>query len=457
MVDEITNFATALQYEQVPREVVHQVKRLMIDGLGCALGGFNSDTAQIGRDIAAEVAVTRGGATILGTDQKTPPDLAAFANGIATRYLDFNDTYLSKDICHPSDQIAPVLAAAEAVGAHGREVIVGIVLAYEVHCRLCDAANILTRGWDQGTYGGLASAVAAARVMGLGRLEMAEALRLSATANLSLAATRFETVSMWKGAAMAFASRNSVFATLLARRGMTAPSRAFEGRTGFFEVISGPLQLNPFRDRDAPFRVMESRMKRFPGGYHSQAAIEAALEVRPKLGSLDDIGPITLETYDTAVKHMAGDPQKWVPTTRETADHSLPYLISVALSCGTVGVEHFEERYLSDPVLKTLIRKVEVKATEECNAVSPRGTLNILRVMRVDGKQHTARVLYHRGHPENPMSDEEVEAKFRHLATSVLDSKQIDAVLKNLWRLEDVSSVGGLMAELQVQRARRGI
>lgn len=450
LTEQITAFAASLSPRRVPREAAHHVKRFAIDSLGCGIAALGADTVRTAREQALSVPVGEGGATILGTDRRTSGDLAAFANGTAVRYLDFNDTYLGRDVCHPSDHIAPVLAAAEAAGTDGRRAILGILVAYEVHGALCDARNVRARGWDQGTYGGIASAAAAATAMGLGAREMREAIRISTASNLSLAGTRFGTVSMWKAAATSFATRNSVLAAMLARRGMTGPARIFEGRGGFFEAVSGPLEIRLPKDLDDGLRVAQSRIKAFPSGYHSQAAIEAALAVRPRVGPVQEIREIALETYDDAVEFMAGDPEKWAPATRETADHSLPYVIAVALVHGDVALEHFEDRRLADPLVGQVIRKVTVKATEECNQAAPEGTLAILRVTTADGRAHTERVLHHRGHPRNPMSDAEVEDKFRRLVRGSLSPAQADAALAGLWRLEELNRVGDLMALFRV-------
>lgn len=195
---------------------------------------------------------------------------------------------------------------------------------------------------------------------------------------------------------------------------------------------------------------MRSRIKRFPSGYHSQAAIEAALDIRARVGPVERIKTIALETYDDAVEIMAGDPEKWAPATRETADHSLPYVLAVALVHGAVDLEHFEDRHLADRRLRELMRKISVTATEECNRSSPEGNLSILHVVGGDEQTHTARVLYHRGHPRNPMSDGDVEAKFRRLAGAALAPAQLDTALESLWRLETLSTVPELMARLEV-------
>src|SRR5207237_7584565 len=119
-----------------------------IDSLGCALGAWKAEPCRIARTVAAAYRATSSGATLLGMTHRTPPDWAAFANGCLVRYLDYNDTYLSKEPAHPSDNIPAALAVAEAWGASGKDFITAIVIAYEIQCRLCDASSVRARGWD---------------------------------------------------------------------------------------------------------------------------------------------------------------------------------------------------------------------------------------------------------------------------------------------------------------------
>ena len=147
LAHQLADYACALRFEDLSKEVVHEVKRRVIDSLGCALGAWNEEPCVIARRVASDFSAKHG-STIIGTDHKAPPDWAAFANGCCIRYFDYNDTYLSKEPAHPSDNISAALAVAESVGASGRELITAIALAYEVQCRFCDAASIRARGWD---------------------------------------------------------------------------------------------------------------------------------------------------------------------------------------------------------------------------------------------------------------------------------------------------------------------
>lgn len=446
IVEQLSAYSAGLRYEDLPGEVVRQTKRLIIDTLGCALGGAASAPAKIARDIAGTVTSTRP-ATLMVSGQRTSPDLAAFANGVMIRFLDFNDGYTSTgESGHPSDSIAAVLAVAELMGRSGKDVITATVLAYEVFCRICDQADLKPLGFDHVTVGGMASTAAAARLLGLPEKQTAEAFNLGIAPNIALYQTRIGNVSMWKGCAYANASRNAVFAAMLAARGMTGPSPVFEGVGGYFKAVTGaPFSLAALGGRGHPFKIMECSIKRFPLGQYSQTVVQAALEVRDKIGSADEIAEVRIQTVTAAVRLMAGDPEKWAPATRETADHSMPYTVAVALIHGTVEERHFEDEYLRDPDIRALAKRIKVEVSEEANRRMPHAMLCDLKLVTKSGMTHAAVVEYHKGHWKNPMSDAEVEAKFRGLARNVLVPAQSDRLLENLWEVEDLADAGEIV------------
>jgi len=201
------------------------------------------------------------------------------------RYLDYNDGYTSKESGHPSDAIAAVLSPAEVVHADGKAVLTAIVLAYEVFCRLCDAVCVRDHGFDHVTLGVLASAMGAAKIMGLSREHTAQALNLALAPNLALYQTRIGDVSLWKGCAFANASRNAVFAVQLAAMGMTGPAPVFAGAGGFFRALSeAPFTLAPCGGPTTPFKILECTIKRFALGLYSQRLEAGRSEIAANLG-----------------------------------------------------------------------------------------------------------------------------------------------------------------------------
>ncbi len=467
LADRLAHYSRNLCFDDLPPAVVHEVKRRVLDSLGCAFGAWHSPPCRIARRLAASVKVPNG-ATLWGTNHTTLPDLAAFANGALVRYLDFNDTYLAQEPAHPSDNIAAVLAVGETARASGQRVIQAIALAYEVQCRFCDAAALRPRGWDHVTYGPFSSALAAAKVMKLSEAQTLQAVNLAGVANVALRQTRVGDLSMWKACAFSNAARNGVFAAMLAQQGMTGPSPLFEGEKGFMKLVSGPLDLPAFGGErgQAPalggsqspsFKILDTYIKHYPVEYHAQTAVEAALVLREELLKAEGtdacagITDIEIGSYDVAIEIIGRDPEKWRPQTRETADHSFPYCVAVALLDGTVTFRSFDNKRLADPILHELMQKVRVVQQPDFIGRYPHAMPTRVSIRTKAGKDYAHQVDHPLGHPKNSMSDQEVEDKFRRLASRTLDRTRVAKVIDLVWKLDQVKDVGTLMPLLKVR------
>jgi len=462
LAERLARYAQNLSYDDLPDVVVHEVKRRVLDSLACALGAWTAPPCRISRQLAQSVKVSHG-ATLWGTGHRTLPDLATFANGALVRYLDFNDTYLAKEPAHPSDNIAAVLAAGEAVHASGKRVIQAIALAYEVQCRLCDAAALRPRGWDHVTYGPFSSALASAKVLKLSDAQTLHAINLAGVANIALRQTRVGDLSMWKACAFSNAARNGMFAAMLAQRGMTGPSPIFEGEKGFMPLVSGPLDLPLFGSERGPsgpvtFKILDTYIKRYPVEYHAQTAVEAALAVREDLlkkegdDALEGIAGIEVGSYDVAIEIIGRDPEKWCPRTRETADHSFPYCVAVALRDGKVTLHSFDSKRLIEPTLHELMAKLRVVPQPEFVGRYPEAMPTRITVRTRAGNTYVHQVDYPLGHPKNPMSDRQVEDKFRLLARGRLDQRRINKVVDVAWKLDRLKDISALMPLLKTNR-----
>ncbi len=376
--------------------------------------------------------------------------MAAFANGVMVRYLDWSDSYISRGSGHPSDMIPAVLALAEPLQADGRTVITAIVLAYEVFGRLCDAAAFAPRGWDQGIFSIVGSACGAAKVLGLDREATSHAISLAVVPNLPLGVTRVGPLSMWKGCAVANATRAAVFAAQLAQEGMTGPSEPFAGPRGLWEQAFGkPITLDRFGGGGETFRIMATSFKAFPAQIHTQGPIELALELRP-LVPVAEIDSIRVHTYQAAVPSVAAEPQLWDPQSRETADHSLPYVLAVALRDGALSPTSFSDDRVRDPSLRPLMAKVTALEVPDSTRRFPEEMSCRLEITSVRGETFAAETRYPKGFRRNPLSDAEVEAKFRQLADGLLSEAQCSATLRTIWSLESAPNLGPLLEGLVV-------
>ncbi len=453
IAEQLAHFSHKISYPYFSKAVVHEAKRRLMDTLGCALGGWRSEPSKIARKMGSRVKLKEG-ATLLGTTIKTTPDLAAFANGTTMRYLDYNDTYLSKEPAHPSDNISAALAVAELVNANGKQLIEAIVIGYEIQCRLCDAAALRPRGWDHVTYGPFSTALLASKLWKLSEEKTVHALGLAGNSNNALRQTRVGHLSMWKGVAFANAARNGVFASELAKLGMTGPAPIFEGEKGFMKIVSGQFdfpKLNP----KGPFKILDTYIKYYPVEYHAQSAVQAALDLRKKIPklTLKDIEGIRVRTSDISYEIIGNDPDKWHPKSRETADHSLPYIVAVALMDGKLGLPQFNTRHLNDPKLQKLIQKVKVFSDIAHSEAYGEKIGNTVSV-KLAGKTYSKKVEHPKGFPKNKMTDEEVEEKFRRMAEPLLSKKKIQEILDCIWNLDQLKSVRTLLPLFTVEKKK---
>jgi len=424
-----------------------------VDSLGCAIGAFDEKPVRISREVVS--SLRRGGtSTLLGTDIRTTPDLATFVNGLMIRYFDFNDTYLSKEPAHPSDNIGAILSVAESVGAGGKSVILSTVLAYEIQCRLCDAADIRHKGWDHVCYGLVSSALATGKLLKLNRREMVQAVNIALNAHIAMRQVRAGERSMWKGASFANAARNAVFSSQLAKGGMTGPSPIFEGEMGFFKQVSGPfnLKIENFGGRKGRFKLSETYLKYWPVEYHAQTAVWAALDLNKRLRDSGLIQSVIVETHEAGYTILAKDRERWKPSTKETADHSLPYIVAMALLKGKVDKSTYSKRNLRDPGNLEFVSKVNVREDPRLTAMYPaKGMPNRVTLELKGSRVMTSEVVVPRGHPDNPMTKKEIEFKFLRLTRSLLGKEGANKALGELWGLEKIEDLRALVELLRVE------
>ena len=454
LAKRLADYAAALTFNELPPAVVHEVKRRVLDSLACAYGALGAPPCKVARRMAMSTSM-KGGATVWGTRHRTVPELAAFANGSLVRYLDFNDTYLSKEPAHPSDNIPACLAVAESLNANGKQLIQAIVLAYEVQCRLCDAAALRPRGWDHVTYGAFSTALSVAKLWKLSKDRMIHAINLAGITAGALRQTRVGEVSLWKACAFANSARNAIFAARAAREGMTGPPAMFEGEKGFMKVISGTFSLAGLGgEPGVPFKILDTYIKPRPLEYHAQSAVEAAFDVRQQIltahGEIDlsQIALIEVGSFDVAIEIIGRDPEKWQPKTRETADHSLPYCVAIALMDGRLSPQSFSNKRLQDQTLHHLMQKVKVEEVKEFTELYPNAMPTNIRVRMRGGQVFSSRVDYPQGHPRRPLSDGDLELKLYSLADRKIDRGKVKGLIERVWELETLKNVGTLSAAM---------
>lgn len=366
----LIDYALSLRYEDLPAETILQAKRRLMDTVGGAIGAFASHPARIARHLAQPVA---GGpsARVWGSLVPTSPEAAAFANGTMLRFLDINDTYRTRDGSHPSDNLGGVMAVAEMLGLGGRDLLLALVISYEVQSRFVDAVAFNDNGWDQPVPGAMACALACGRLMGLDAAQMRDALALAIIPNLSTYQTRAGELSMWKGSAAANGSRQGVFAARLAAEGMTGPYEAFDGIFGLWNQTVGKPATFPDLVRGAgTYAIQQSNIKMYPVRDSCQLPVNAAKALRAKVEA-SQIEALEITTYKSAYKGAIADPELWAPKTRETADHSMLVSVAVTLIDGTITPNSFEYARFLDKDVLDLIGRTKVEVSDVFSAQAP--------------------------------------------------------------------------------------
>ena len=324
-----------------------------------------------------------------------------------------------------------------------------------MQCRFCDAASIRARGWDHPTYGAFSTALAAARLMKLDPEKTRHAVNIAGVNCAAFRQARVGELSHWKGVAFANAARCGVYAALLARAGMTGPAPIFEGQMGFEKELGVSLgnvgevfvkrPNAPKANEGTAAMILNTSVKYWPAEYHSQSAIEAALFLRKEIGDPSKIKSVRIESHDASVDIIGSEPEKWKPETRETADHSLPYITAIALIDGEVTEKQFQPARFTDPAIWKFLENVKVERNDELTSLYAKAVANIVHVTLQDGRILTKRVDYPLGNAFNPVSDQQLEGKFNSLVVPELGEAGAQKILAAGWKLDEAKNPSELM------------
>jgi len=441
---QLVDFASGLAYADLPKAMIRATKGRMIDSMGCAMAALLAPPVKALRHVALPVA--SGGARLFGTLVRTTPDMAALVNGTMVRYLDMSDAHLRLSSAHPSDNIPGLMAIAEITGASGKDLMLAIAISYEVQCTFCEIVPSHGKGWDQPVSGAPAAALAAGRLLGLDKAQLRHALALSVIPNIATMQTRTGELSMWKGVAGPNAARQGIFAALMAQAGMTGPQDCYEGKFGLWQQTMGQSYKFPIPRSFAKhqFALIRTNIKIYPVRDAIQVPITAALKLRETL-KVEEIESLRIDTY---AKHFAvpvKDPALWAPTTRETADHSLPFCVAVALIDGAVTPETFARGRFLDKDTQALIKRMTVEFDAGFEKAAPATRSCRIVATLESGKTVSAE---HRQTPEDIQrgpSDDAFEAKFRTLASRTLEPNACDKMLDTLWHLDKLDRIDSII------------
>jgi len=435
---EMAQFALMLRYEDIPAAALHEARRFLLDSLGCAFAALNLEDMKA----AHRFVEKRGGvpvATVIGTGLRTNAANAALMNSLLIRALDYNDIYWKQDPSHPSDIIPAAMACAEAAGKTTRELLVAIIIAYELEMRWCLAATpgIRERGWHHASLTQLVSPFVAGCLLGLNEDQLVAAAGISGSSHFTLGGVVAGHLTNMKNTADPLAVEAGVNAALMALEGYSGPVQVIEGKEGLIEVLKDiHWDLSILRDGlGKKFLITDCSYKPFPTEALTHQPITAALQVKADHQLAPEAITHVLVKTTTRGADILSDPSKYKPTTKETADHSLPYCIAAALVDGQVLPSSFDEKKLQDPAIWNMLSKIKVAADPEIDALFPGVKRAQVSITTSGGQVHSAQVDHAKGSPENPMSDEEIAAKFIANSSAVLSTGQLQEIMASVWNL----------------------
>jgi 2-methylcitrate dehydratase len=450
VLERLADVVAGVSPEVLPHEVVHEAGRRLLDAIGCMLGGSAAGPVRAAFDAVGTAA---GSATLVGDGRRASVADAALANSTALRYLDYMDGHPGPYPCHPSLLIPAALAAAEAGRVGGRRLALAIVLGYEVDIRMqlgSGDPDITSHGWSGSTNLALAVPSAVAGILGLSRDELVHALAIATVHGPTLDASGRGQMAASKSCVDGMVAQSAVTAALLARHGMRGKVTAFEGEDGFLagvarrfdeEVLLGPI------DR---FRILDAYTKQYNAVKCAQSAVCSMLELRESMvGRWDEVDRITLRLAERDWRNQSDDvAARRRPGNRDTANHSVVYCLVAAAIDGRLQAEQFGPDRLADPRIHALIDRTVIMPDPELTSYWPKANPASVEIRLRSGETFTHTTIYFPGHPRNPISDEDLEAKFRSLATPVVGAESAGAIVEQVRRLPELTEVTGLMALL---------
>lgn len=436
-------FALRLRFEDLGREVVETAKRFLYDSIGCALGSVVHEDVGIAR----EVTISLGGSphsTIIAGGEKVPVTGAAFLNGLMIRSMDYNDIYWKADPTHPSDLISAPLAVAEWRGLGGKELLTAIVLAYDLEMRLAEVGvpGIRERGWHHATLTQYVSPLAAGMLMGLSEDQLVNAVGISGTHSCTLGSVTAGKLTMMKNTVEPFAVAGGVMAALLAEKGYSGPEPVFEGKEGLFHCFGPDWRPEVLTEGlGSSFRILQCGMKSFPTEALTHTPISAFLTLMRE-NSIDyrKVEKVLIKTIARAADILS-DPSKYRPDSKETADHSLPYCIAAAAVDGAVTPACFKEERLKDERIFGFIDKIKVVAEPEFEALFPAKQATHVTITTSDGRTFEKRMDYPIGDPRQPMTDQDLDAKFKALASACMSDVRIERLKSAIYGIDKNDSL----------------
>ena len=448
VTQKIADYAVNLRYEDISPEAIKEVKRFLLDSVGCAYGGSRTKDVNIFMDYYKDVG-GKPQASIVNSILKLPNANATLLNALMIRALDYNDIYWEEDPSHPSDIIPAALTPAEILEKSGKDLITAIVLAYEFEMRMCEIAHpgIRERKWHHATLTAFVSPIVAGKIMDLSPKQIVHAIGISGSYHATFGAVTAGHLTMMKNTVDPLATQSGVIAAELAKRGYEGPSHVIDGKEGLAQtIVGGEWDIEGLiRDLGKSYRITRCSMKAFPTEALTHSPFTALLKIRKEHPiKNEDIEEITIRTVARAADILS-DPSKYHPTTRETADHSLPYCVAALILDGKLTTDQFTEKRINAPDIKDMIHRVKVLAEPRYEKMFPEKKPAGAILRAKNGQAFEAEVDFPKGDYRNPLNDDELLAKFDSLVLDQISKEKRDRIVDMIWNLEEVKNVKNLM------------
>ncbi|MFC5972424.1 MmgE/PrpD family protein [Halomarina salina] len=446
--EEVASFVERVEYDRLPDDVRDALKKRVLDSVGIAVAAMDATPVGQVRATVDAMGTDGGPCRLWGTDDRASPPDAAMYDTTLTRYLDFMDSFLAPgETPHPSDNLGSVVAMGEAEDATGAELLAALGVAYEVQGELAWNAPVRDRGWDHVTHTVVSATCGAAHVAGLDHEQLRNAVGIAGTAHNALRVTRTGGINEWKGVASANAARNGVYSVILAREGMEGPRDLFEGQKGWKQVVSGEFEVD--LDPDCS-HVFDTMTKRYVAETYAQSAVEGIVELAEK-HDLDHerVERIHLDTFAGAKLIIGGgEGSRYEVQTKAQADHSLPYMLAAALVDRELTVGSYDPERIRRGDVQSLLRTVDVEADRALTDRFEDGEMPaVVTVETADGTVYRVEKSAFRGHPSQPMTWEQLTAKFETLTRERYDEGRREELVDTIRHLDE-HAVSDLVALL---------
>jgi 2-methylcitrate dehydratase len=449
MAQQLAAFVVKARYEDLSSEAVQQLKIHTLDAIGCAIGAMEATPL---KELRAHLEEFGGNPLVsLIGGGKTSPVLAAFYNSTLERYLDFMDSFIAKhETCHPADNVMSVLTATDYSKKTGKDFITALAVAYQVQCRLSEVAPARPKGFDHTVQGAYSVAAGVAKALGLDEMGTANAIAISGASYQGLRVTRSGNLSNWKGLAYLNIAYGATDAAFLAKRGITGPMEVFEGKGGLMDAITGKFEIDWSKENLE--MVLKTNIKKYNAEFHAQTAMEAALDLRKQpTFKATNVKSIHLAIFDVAFNIIGGgnDGNKQHVKTKEEADHSLPYMIAVALLDGAVTPAQYDAKRILKQDVQDLMQKVVVVSDKQMSERFPAEMPCRLEIELNDGTKLAVEKHDYEGFYTRRMPWDVVVSKFNSIASPLASEIQCAAIVDAVAKLElnGIKHLAGVLNE----------